>query len=147
VSRTHFVILVIGLVGALFLSFLMKQALGIHQEQRRHPLSGELARVFGSRLEAEPKVEVSDVPHRAVVTIEPILGLTPQRLATEIGEYVWHRVHSQQPLESVEVVCRDVTNGKQTRFPVPRPDLVQSNWTKAAPGSKPLPGARPTPAK
>jgi hypothetical protein len=141
------VILVIGLVGALFLSFLMKQALGIHQEQRKHPLSGELARVFGSRLEAEPKVEVSDAPRRAVVTIDPILGLTPQRLANEIGEYVWHRVHSQQPLESVEVVCRDVTTGKQTRFTVPRPELLQSSWTKAAPGSKPPSGARPSPAR
>jgi hypothetical protein len=151
-TRSHYVILAMGLITVLVLSLTMQHLLGVAEERKKSPVGAELVTRFGHQLDGEAVVtfEPSARGVRAIVAIQPVLGTSLQQVSREVGEYVWHRIGEEKQLAEVDVVCKPWSRGGPIHFDVPRPlaPTAKTRRPAARPtvGTKPVEGAAPTPA-
>jgi hypothetical protein len=138
VGRANWIILALGLLGSLALTFLMQHALKVRGQREIHPVAVELERTFGSRLTGDVDFRLSELGGRQIGTISlrPLIGIGHDRLAREVGQFAWRRLKGETPVAALVVECV-LGEDEVQRFQVPPPWDIRTPVRELADGEEP----------
>ncbi len=124
VSKSVLTLLVIGIVGAILLSLVMRHLVEVATETDRSPYTAAVESRLGSRrvgrVSIEEQVEADHV--RLTVRATVLVGLNKRPLAESAGQEVWlGAMRKGARLDEVVVVMSDDDHGKAETFVVAAP--------------------------
>lgn len=131
-SKSILTILIIGIVGAILMSFVMKHLVELTTERERSPFAPAVEMRLGSKLigsvritkERAAKTQSSNQPSQVQLVVHGrvLAGLDKRRLAEDAGREVWFgSMRAGETPSAVRVVLDDDDGGKACEFDIAKP--------------------------